>query len=262
MYHDLVEPKAEDSSGFPGGDASSYKMPATQFERHLAAIAQRMAQTTPGAWPIMTFDDGGCSAMTAADHLERAGQRGHFFITTNYIGRAGFLDRHSIRELAERGHVIGTHSASHPLRMGHCSRTQLSIEWARSASILADIVGAPIRAASLPGGDYHERVAETAASAGLTVLFTSEPSCQPRNEGGLMLVGRFTMRRHTSPEMAASLAAGDVFPRLRQHLEWNLRKASKTMGGRRYLQVRRRILGYGPVVWGDAEAAPPGGRKR
>src|SRR5438067_11261420 len=100
MYHDVVAAGAEDSSGFPGKDAALYKVMPELFESHLRAI--------DGADVTITFDDGGSSAMRAADALERSGFAGHFFITTNYIGTRGFLGERELRELRARGHVIGS----------------------------------------------------------------------------------------------------------------------------------------------------------
>src|SRR5258705_76404 len=105
MYHDVVPAGAEDASGFPGRDAALYKVTPELFEQHLQAI--------DAAGAAITFDDGGISALWAADVLERYGRLGHFFITTNYIGTPGFVSESDLRELSGRGHVIGSHSCSH-----------------------------------------------------------------------------------------------------------------------------------------------------
>src|SRR5207244_1554243 len=86
---------------------------------------------------VFTFDDGGASAMRAAELLDTRGFAGHFLITTNYIGTRGFVTERDIRELARRGHTVGSHSCSHPLRMGHCSWTQLMEEWTDSRARLS-----------------------------------------------------------------------------------------------------------------------------
>src|SRR5438034_6194761 len=162
MYHDIVAADDGDASGFPGRDAALYKMTPDLFARHLAAIDRRITERSLPA-PILTFDDGGVSAPQAADLLERYGFQGHFFITVNYIGRRGFLDRGAIRDLQQRGHIIGSHSCSHPLRMSRCSRRQLLDEWTASRLTLADITGTDIRIASVPGGEYARSVASAAA---------------------------------------------------------------------------------------------------
>jgi peptidoglycan/xylan/chitin deacetylase (PgdA/CDA1 family) len=255
MYHDVVATGHEDSSGFPGRDAALYKVTPETFASHLDAIAHARPapSATPGLpAPVITFDDGGESAMGAADALERRGFVGHFFITANYIGTRGFVTEHHIRELARRGHVIGSHSCSHPLRIGHCVWTQLVDEWLRSRVILSDILGSDVRVASVPGGDFAPQVAEAAAEAGMERLFTSEPTNEARRAFGVMLAGRFTIQRWTSAETAAALAAGDWLPCARQAVVWNAKKMTKRLGGDRYLQIRKLLLGHGDEVqWGD-----------
>jgi peptidoglycan/xylan/chitin deacetylase (PgdA/CDA1 family) len=249
MYHDIVASGAEDTSGFPGRDAALYKVTPETFAAHLAAI--KNAHPTPAAVPI-TFDDGGKSAMEAAEALERHCFIGHFFITVNYIGTRGFVTEPDLRELRPRGHVIGSHSCSHPLRMGHCSWTQLREEWTRSREVLAGILGEDITVASVPGGDFTPPVAEAAAAAGFTTLFTSEPTRAARQAFGLTLVGRFTIHRWTPAATAAAFAAGEWLPCAGQALVWNAKKIGKHIAGERYLQLRKLLLGHSAEVeWGD-----------
>ena len=277
MYHDVVPAGAEDSSGFLGRDAALYKIAPDMFDAHLAAITSRLdardrryrlrrsnvpcglaamaaepaAMADPHATAI-TFDDGGVSALVTAEMLERHGMLGHFFVTVNYLGTPGFLAERDVRDLRKRRHTIGSHSCSHPLRMGHCSWTQLLDEWTRSRAVLADVLGEEVTAASVPGGDFSPAVAEAAAAAGYTELFTSEPVLASRDAYGLTMHGRFIIRRWTTPATAAALAAGDWLACARQRFLWNAKKIGKHLGGRRYLQLRQLILGHGNEVrWGD-----------
>jgi peptidoglycan/xylan/chitin deacetylase (PgdA/CDA1 family) len=262
MYHDIVPAGAEDSSGFPGIDAALYKVTPDLFEAHLVAITRRLGSSKrtiglaaglpdPGG-PVLTFDDGGASAMMAADQLQRHGLRGYFFITVNYIGSSGFVTQHDLRVLRSRGHTVGSHSCSHPLRMGHCSWKQLIEEWTRSRGVLADALGEDVAAASVPGGDFAPIVADAAAAAGFRYLFTSEPTVRSRSSNGLTIQGRFTIQRRTPAETAAALAAGAWLPWARQAVEWNVKKLGKRLGGERYLQLRKLLLGHGDEVrWGD-----------
>jgi peptidoglycan/xylan/chitin deacetylase (PgdA/CDA1 family) len=264
MYHDVVPAGAEDTSGFPGRDAALYKVTPALFDAHLRAILAatnracpaRPASSAPPAppalparpalpAPVFTFDDGGASALRAADALDRCGFRGHFFITTNYIGTRGFVDWRDLRDLYERGHMIGSHSCTHPLRMGHCSWSQLLDEWTRSAAILANILGVAVTTGSLPGGDFAPQVAEAAAEAGFKDLFTSEPTRDDRHAFGLTLHGRFAIQRWTTAGVAAALAAGEWLPAARQAALWNAKKLGKRLGGERYLALRRLLLGIG-----------------
>jgi len=267
MYHDVVDAGADDTSGFPGRDAALYKITPQLFAEHLDAIATSASSAShppdlpdppglpglPGPpGPVFTFDDGGVSATRAAECLEARGLVGHFLITTNYIGTRGFVTERDIRELARRGHTIGSHSCSHPLRMGHCSWTQLMDEWTYSRARLSDVLGAEVRTASVPGGDFTPQVAEAAARAGITTLFTSEPTAEKRHAFGLTLVGRYTIQTWTAAATAAALAAGEWLPCARQVVMWNAKKMSKRVGGARYLQIRKLLLGHGnEVQWGD-----------
>jgi len=250
MYHDIVAAGAEDTSGFAGRDAARYKVTPRLFGAHLDAIVS-LAGAAASRLAI-TFDDGGVSAMAAADALEQRGLRGRFFVTVNYIGTPGFVSRSDLAELSRRGHTIGSHSCSHPLRMGHCQWSQLIDEWTRSRTVLSDLLSDDVLTGSLPGGDFAPRVAEAAAQAGYTTLFTSEPHRTPRNTHGLTLVGRFTIRPWTTARTASALAAGHYLPCTRQALLWNARKLTKRLGGARYLLLRRALLRQGnDVQWGD-----------
>src|SRR2546423_9925897 len=161
MYHDVVEPGADDASGFPGAWPALYKLERGEFERHLNAIREAIGdkpvsladQPSPNCPLLLTFDDGGVSAYDPiAPMLEARGWRGHFFITTDRIGQPGFVTREQIRELRGRGHVVGSHSCSHPTRMSALTRADLLREWRESIAALSDILGEAPLVASVPGG--------------------------------------------------------------------------------------------------------------
>ena len=252
MYHDVVAAGDDDGSGFPGRDAALYKVTRETFAAHLDAIRRAVPQQSPGSGPAITFDDGGVSALAAADLLEARGFSGHFFVTTNYIGTRGFVSEADIRELARRGHAVGSHSCSHPLRMGHCTFAQLVDEWRRSREVLSAILGREVQVASVPGGDFAIPVAEAAAQAGIAELFTSEPTGASSRVAGLTLHGRFTIQRWTTAKTAAALASGEWLPRARPAAVWNAKKLTKRLGGERYLQIRKLLIGHGNEVrWGD-----------
>ena len=238
MYHDVVPTGHEDTSGFPGRAAALYKVTPARFEQQMAAVAC----LEPERRPTITFDDGGASAMHAANELERHGLRGAFFITVNYIGRRGFVTERDVRELYARGHLVGSHSCSHPLRMAHCPPRQLLEEWSRSRAHLSTLIGDEVRTGSIPGGGFSPAVAAAAQRAGLTQLFTSEPTGAARIIGELTVNGRFSIRRRTSVNDTIGLATGAGHARVRQQIAWTIKKASKRLGGAGYLELRRLIL--------------------
>ena len=252
LYHDVVEDGRYDESGFPGPAAGRYKLHSEDFELHLQALA-RLTQGPPAVvhelqaarasvpW-LLTFDDGGSSAVAIGESLAERGWRGHFFVTVDYIGTAAFLGRDAIRHMVELGHVIGSHSCSHPERMSRCTWEQLLQEWGRSAEVLSEIVGRPVTVASVPAGQYGDIVGRAAAAAGLTTLFTSEPVLKTRDVDGCQVIGRYTIQRGVDPETAVALARAEPIPRTRQYAFWNLKKAAKAVGGDRYLRLRQWLL--------------------
>lgn len=247
MYHDIVAAGARDRSGFAGPAADAYKLTAESFEQHLEAIATAafagpavVTEASAGQATYITFDDGGRGGfLNAAPALERRGWRGHFLIATDYIDQPPFLTENEIRELHRRGHVVGSHSASHPLRMARCSRTELRNEWTNSIERLSGIIGAAVTVASVPGGMYSAAVAEEAGRAGIRYLFNSEPVTRVRNLGSCAVLGRFTVKRNTSPGYVRSLARAAPLARLRELAWWNFRKTAKAMGGELYWRYRK-----------------------
>jgi peptidoglycan/xylan/chitin deacetylase (PgdA/CDA1 family) len=254
LYHDVTPANADDSSGFAGPEAARYKLTPEAFERHLNAVASQVSRSpivatsadelrsaASGSW-LMTFDDGGVSAFTdIAGQLERRGWRGWFFVATDYTGTPSFCTRAQLRELHARGHVIGSHSCSHPERISNCSREQLLDEWQRSRTVLSEIIGQPVTTASVPGGFYSSQVARAAAAAGIEVLFNSEPTTRLSNVDGCLIVGRYNVYRGMPAADAASLISSPL-RRWRQSAFWNAKKVAKTIAGPAYKALRQRLL--------------------
>src|SRR5450432_228377 len=259
MYHDVVENGDFESSGFPGEGANVYKLRREDFERHLEAIAAAVPkgavttlslpqhasppQHNIAAEVFLTFDDGGVSfASPIADLLESRGWRGHFFITTDRIGQPGFLGAAQIRDLFLRGHVIGSHSHTHPTRMAALSRAEMDDEWRRSLGILSGILRADVKHASVPGGYYSRQVGESAAAAGVEALFTSEPTMEVGIGTGCLVIGRYAIQRGMGPEWSGGLAALRRSFRWRQAALWKAKRVAKLLGGPAYLKLRQAIL--------------------
>ena len=242
MYHDVVAPGAGDSSGFPGAAAGRYKLDADDFCRHVTALERTQLHFGALTAHMLTFDDGGASALAIARELARHDMLGHFFITTARIGEAGFVDADAIRALHAAGHVVGSHSHSHPAEISSLSSAALAAEWRSSVHILEGILGAPVTVASVPGGFYSLEVAQAAARAGIRTLFTSEPTVRTHRVGGCTVVGRYTLWRGMGSGVAVELACGTGLARLRQWLSWNTKKPLKRWAGPLYRLVRSRAM--------------------
>ncbi len=249
LFHDVfVRDPAE--SGFRSAGADRYKVCVTDFEAHLSGIASVRAEAPilaggdfgaghAHALPfLLTFDDGGLSYHSiVADRLEARGWRGHCFVSTDLIGRAGFLDARQIRELDARGHVIGSHTASHPARFSACSPSVMRREWSQSRQMLEDLLGHSVEAASVPGGYFSRTVAETARDAGLRVLFTSEPTTALAVGHACAVMGRFTVRHHGPADLARRLVVTSPWARRRAWASWNAKGLLKPVLGPHYGRV-------------------------
>ena len=187
---------------------------------------------------LITVDDGGVSYYTVvADRLEELGWRGHCFVTTDRVGQKGFLTAIQIRELDARGHVIGTHSASHPARFSACPIAGMLNEWTRSRDVLENLLGHRVTVASVPGGYFSAAVARTAAEAGLRLLFTSEPTTRPCAGNGCVVAGRFTVRANAPHDFARRLVAPPPRTRRAEWASWNAKKMIKPLLGSTYSRV-------------------------
>lgn len=256
LYHDVIEEGADwNSSGRPGAASATFKLAERDFDAHLDVLHRTLRSPPrlvteladgdePGERAVMlTFDDGGESARSlVAERLDALGWRGHFLVASDYVGRRGYLTARCIRDLSARGHVVGTHSASHPTRMSALSRRELADEWRRSTGRLSEILGEPVVVGSVPGGYYARPVAETAAAAGVRYLFTSEPTLRCTWVRGCLVLGRFSLRRDSRSAMAAGLARARTWVRARESAFWLAKKAAKSMGGTSYLRLRARLL--------------------
>ena len=233
--------------------AHTVELERVAFQRHLEAIrdsagasgASIVSNAAPwsGRPVFLTFDDGGASAHDCiAPIFESFGWRGHFFITTGRIGSAGFAGETQIRDLRRRGHVIGSHSSTHPTRMSYIPWEQMKDEWSVSKARLEDILGEPVKTASVPGGFYSKKVAQAAALAGIEVLFNSEPEARVHFVDGCLVAGRYAILRDTPPAISGAIAAGSLLPRWKQSVLWKAKKVAKAAGGGAYLRVREALV--------------------
>lgn len=252
LYHDVIDGGGYDKSGFSGKNAAEYKLLKNEFEEHITAIKSslkspvitKISEITGSIPPVLfTFDDGGSSAYDIiAPMLESNGWRGLFFIPSNYIDADSFLSREQIKDLHERGHVIGSHSSSHPLKITDCTKDQLLSEWADSISALSEIIGQSVTVASIPGGFYSRAVAEAAVASGIKYLFTSEPLQKIWHLGECAVIGRFSVKRGDNASVPAGFVASKPSSIFCQYAYWNIKKAAKNFTGPVYPWVRSYYL--------------------
>ena len=195
--------------------ADAYKHSPAVFANHLAQIATSpLSVSTVRDWipgendrkVMLTFDDGGKSALYIGDELCRRNWRGHFFVITSLMGRPCFLDESEVRYLHSCGHVIGSHSHTHPEIFRALSRPDMDEEWRVSCDRLSHLLGEACQTASVPGGDASAATYEAAREAGVRFLFNSEPRLTPERCGSTWILGRACAKRDTPAAHSGELA--------------------------------------------------------
>ena len=264
MYHDVVSGGRWDESGFAGSAAAHYKLDTAAFHAHLDALrAAGVAFAEPDAVAagrhegcLLTFDDGGASAPAIGEAMLRRGIRGGFFVTTGRIGTPGFVSAQDLRELRREGHLIGSHSHTHPANISRLDDRALHEEWRCSVDILEQLLGEPVHAASVPGGFMSASVLRAAETARIRTLFTSEPTTHERHGRSCAILGRYALLRESPPAAAVALAGGDGGARLRQWAAWNVKKPLKRWAGPLYRFTRAQLLHGRLSSHRDSGAAP------
>ncbi len=246
MHHDVIDASKVRRSGFYGAGAEVYKVTLDRFREQIAGLAAAFPGKAPkldaGAPFALTFDDGGASATeVVAEVLAERGWYAHFFVVTGLLGMPGFVSVSGLRALVASGHTIGTHTVTHPHRLQALPYARIVREWQDSRERLSDLLGQPVDCGSVPGGCCSRAVRRAAAQAGLSLLFTSEPTIRRYESDGVGVCGRFAVWGRDPAEGAVRLAERAYARRMRA-LRWQALGVAKNALGPAYPAVREGLL--------------------
>lgn len=149
--------------------------------------------------------------------------------------------KEQIKELALRGHVIGSHSSSHPERMDIMSVSELNNEWLNSTQVLKEIVGQDILTASIPNGYSNHKVLEVMNKMGIVNIYTSNPTTKIRKFKGSNIIRRYVITNDVTPEYVVSLISSSSL-RFKMKLRHDILGFAKFVLGNNYLKIRRKLL--------------------
>lgn len=234
MYHDVINDTCT-KSGFQKIGAIQYTIDSTTLDSHL-----RLAEGIDNIQ--FSFDDGGCSFYyVIADMLEYYGRKGIFYVTTSCIGNDYFLTEDQIKDLDQRGHIIASHSHTHPNKISVLTKEQCLEEWLVSKSILERIVAHEVSVGSVPGGAVSDMVVDCMIEAGYKIIYTSEPTTKVVNRKGASLIGRFGVKKSTSVDLYKEILTN---PKRRQKMliHHNLLGMVKHLFGARYNDIKQLVL--------------------
>lgn len=210
-YHQIRDWRGSDSKG-----AKDYIVPVADFKQQIKMLAdsgyhtvlpdQLYAYLTTGAAlpkkPIMlTFDDTDLDQYTlAAPEMEKHGFKGVFFVMTVSIGRHGkqpYMDKTQIKDLADRGHVIGSHTWDH-----HNVKKYQGDDWRiqveEPTKKLEEITGKSIKYFAYPFGLWNPQAIPELKKRGMIAAFQLADKRDPQDP--LFTIRRIIASGYWSPK--------------------------------------------------------------
>jgi len=242
MYHDIYRDTPSES-GLQTPMSIKYKVSAMSFEDQIAAISEYLQKhKLPKETVDFTFDDGGVSFLTvAAPILEKYGFRGKFYISTGFIGVEGFLNTEQIRELHERGHVVGSHSHSHPRIMTSLSEADIVNEWLISQMLLTEVLGFTPQYASIPNGYSSKFILKAMTDVGICYIDNSAPTTDKSRLGDAIIRGRYAITCDMNTNMVMTILTSPLYRTIKS-LRWKTLSIAKAILGHNYLTLRTGIV--------------------
>lgn len=146
--------------------------------------------STPPSQIPLAFDDGFADVYeNAVPVLLELGMSATFYPVAGFLGRQSrwdpvarlpHLTREQLREIADSGMEIGSHTHTHPdLRMLPAQKRWMELE--KSKKVLEDICGVPVSSLSFPFGSWDRELLRLAQEIGYTsaAVYGGAPSLEP-----------------------------------------------------------------------------------
>ncbi len=189
----------------------------------------------------ITFDDGSeTDLIAAAPILKERGFNATFYVTTGFVGKAGYLSPTQLRELSLLGFEIGCHSMTHAY-LNDLEESALRREIFNAGKKLEDMIGGKVEHFSCPGGRYDNRTSDLVREAGYRSMATSRahansPAANPYS------LSRVAIMRNTDISAFSRVSSGTGLWKMR--MGESCRGAARTiLGNSLYDRVRSRLLG-------------------
>lgn len=190
-----------------------YSFEVWPVERLVAALAvgQRLSQRVTA----ITFDDGYVETYTVAwPLLKRYGFPAMVFAASGEIGLPGFATWAQLRELAQDGLTVGSHTVHHTY-VPRAAREMLQREFVDSKRHIEQEIGRPIHYLSYPVGGFTVEAQQLAREVGYAAAFTTNRAFDRRLD--LYAIRRVKMTdKDTHPVILWAKLSGyyDTFRRL------------------------------------------------
>jgi peptidoglycan/xylan/chitin deacetylase (PgdA/CDA1 family) len=221
MYHEIQiphRPLCRSDRGYRSYvvNSSNYKAQLSQLKENgivLYSVNDLLNREFSQTGLIITFDDG-CETdlLEAAPLLCEMGFPAIFYVVAGFVGERGYLSAIQLRELADMGFEIGSHSMTHAF-LTDLPEEQLQEELAGSKMRIEQMTGKRVDHFSCPGGRWNMKIADRVRKAGYRSMATSRIGVNthrtdpfhlaripilaktPLNEFGELVAGRGLFRR-------------------------------------------------------------------
>ncbi|MEJ8802705.1 polysaccharide deacetylase family protein [Pontibacter sp. H249] len=207
-YHQVRDWRDSDSK-----QARDYIVPTERFREQLQMLAdsgyqtilpdQLLAYLTTGAplpaKPIMiTFDDTNLDQYTnALPELEKHNFKAAFFIMTVSLNRPRYMSKEQVKELADKGHTIGSHTWDHQNVKKYQGQDWVT-QVAKPKQVLEEITGKPVTYFAYPFGLWNTEAIPELKNNGMTAAF--QLAVKPDEQDPLFTIRRIIASGYWSPE--------------------------------------------------------------
>ncbi len=247
MYHGIHDTPDEEGCFDP-----VYSITRRQFEQQMRWLDENGYETllyaeldTPRSGKnsvVITFDDGDVSNYTVSlPVLQQLGMTAEYFITTDWIGTACYMNAEQLRALHRAGMALQSHAKSHRY-LNDLAEKDLEDELIGSKRRLEQIIGRPVTGLALPGGRGGVKVLQIARESGYRYVCNSELGINTAHSDPFSLK-RIAITRQMSLEQFRRLVTGNRWEIGRRLLRQRMLDGMKrVLGNTLYERVRSRFL--------------------
>jgi peptidoglycan/xylan/chitin deacetylase (PgdA/CDA1 family) len=190
---------------------------------------------------MITFDDGHESDYTIAlPLLKKYNFIANFFITTDWIGKTGYMNPKQLVSLRQEGMLVQSHAKTHAF-LDAMNDDEINRELVQSKKTLEDVLGEKISFLSFPGGRYNDAVIQGARAAHYSALFCSRPFAAQRCDD-IYVIGRYAIKQQpNSSEFEKAVRLDSFFTKKTRALYSTKYLLKKTLGTSVYYQLWKKI---------------------
>ena len=246
MYHALSVDDSVDA-----GQDPHYTLARDSFDTHLQACAAHgLAISSARDWlagprepaALISFDDGHISNFELAFPMLLArGATADFFVNSANVGRASYASWQQLREMADAGQSIQSHSHEHRY-LTSLSRIELAEQLIRSREMIEDAIGQPVTLLAPPGGRMPSGLAATARACGYQHILSSRPGQISSQLAAI--VPRMAVTASLDAATLDAWLGGDTATFAKAQLRYGVLAAMKRLfGDSGYERLRRQFVG-------------------